>query len=181
MSIGSIKNNLVKSCNMLYSDYDVLNSEQNYICNDELGNKSSNNEINNEQKVFGEVRNSKTNLHYDLIKKIKKFVILQPDNSDDISNLNRIISKLSTKLDKELITRYNNKEHDQYNTLLKHYNDIDNNRNNQSNQTNVINTLEEMLKTNTTKLVESSYTIRLIITICLVIIFVILLIIFIKF
>ena len=180
MSIGDIKNNLVKSCNMLYSDYDVLNSEQNYICNDELGNKSIDNEKNTEQKVFGEKRNSKTNLHYDLIKKIKKFVILQPSNSN-ISKLTTIISDLSTKLDKELIDRYNNKEHDQYNTLLKHYNDIDNNRNNQSNQTNVINTLEEMLKTNTTKLVESSYTVRLIITICLVIIFVILLIIFIKF
>jgi hypothetical protein len=183
MSIDDIKNELVKSCNMLYSDFDVLNSEQNYQCNDELGPQYNTIKINNEQKIFGETRNDKINKYYDLIKQIKKFVIQKniDGSSNDSVELNKIITDLSTKLDERLLSRYNNKEHEQYNTLLKHYNDIDNNRSNQSNQTNVINTLDEMLKTNNTKLVESSYTIRLIITICLVIIFVILLIIYIKF
>jgi hypothetical protein len=185
MSINEIKNNLVKSCNMLYSDYDILNSEQNYNCNDELGTQYNDNEIDNEQKYFGEKRNDKTNIYYNLIKEIKKYVIQNQSqtraSTDEEDDLFKIINELSKKLDKELLSRYNNKEHEQYNTLLKYYNDIDNNRRNQSKQTNVINTLEEMLKTKNTKLVESSYKIRLIIAICLVIIFVILLIIFIKF
>lgn len=179
MSINDIKNDLVRSCNMLYSDYDVLNSEQHNICNEELGIQYNDNKINNEKKIFGENRNDKINKYYDLIKQVKKFVI--NSSSNDNAELNQLITDLSTKLDKLLLSRYNNKEHEQFNTLLKYYNDIDNNRNNQSNQTNVINTLEEMIKTNNAKLVESNYTIRLIIAICLVIIFVILLIVFIKF
>jgi hypothetical protein len=56
MSINDIKNDLVKSCNMLYSDFDVLNSEQNDQCYDELGTQynDNDNEIDNEKKIFGE-------------------------------------------------------------------------------------------------------------------------------
>jgi hypothetical protein len=124
----------------------------------------------------------KINKYYDLFKKVKHFVFQKKLDGEDLDSLLKtILTDLSGKLDTLLIERYNNKEHEQYNTLLRHYNDIDNNRNNQSTQTNIINTLNEMLKTNNTKLVESSYTIRLIIAICLVIIFIILLIIYLKF
>ena len=85
------------------------------------------------------------------------------------------------ELETILISRYNNKEHNQYNSLLKSYNDIDTNINNELKNKDIITTFKELIATNNLKFIESSYTIRLIIFICLFIIFVILLIIYIKF
>ena len=172
------KNDMLNSCNKLYYDSNILDSSDYEKCITEFG---SHTKINKEQQIFGEIRTDKKQKYYDLFNVVKQYITDNYNNKVLINKLNIIIENIIDELETILISRYNNKEHNQYNSLLKSYNDIDTNINNELKNKDIITTFKELIATNNLKFIESSYTIRLIIFICLFIIFVILLIIYIKF
>ena len=93
----------------------------------------------------------------------------------------KFVDSIKDELDRLLIYKHKNKESSQYNTLLDYYTKIDNNRNKDKDKQLSINTLSEVERIELNKLVNSSYNVRLIILINFIIIFVIILIIYIKF
>ena len=190
VEIDILKNDLVDSCTLLNSrDDPILNDVQLDKCREALlGNSNNKDEV--ELKIFGEDRDTKIKEYYSYLKLLLDDIV-KPNSqisgeisdyieSDSNINMNNVVS-INKQLDAALIYKHKNKESSQYNTLLDYYTKIDNNRNKDKDKQLSINTLSEVERIELNKLVNSSYNVRLIILINFIIIFVIILIIYIKF
>ena len=184
MDIDDIKDKLVDSCSDLNTQYDILNDIQYKQCRQELSgeNVSIENLEDKEYKIFGENRNTKESLYYDLLRNVKRQLYIDYKNKDYNKNLNTIINlkKISEKLDNKLINKFKDKEHSHYDLLLDHYNNIDENRKNNLDISDNINTKKQQFIIENNKFSSSKYTIILAIFIILLFIFLLLIIIFIK-
>ena len=176
--LDNMKHNLADSCTTLNSKYNVLNNTQVKKCRDSILGHSGDNE--NEILIFGEDRDDKIKQAYELINRVYSY-LENSETNDKIKILNSSLNKIATNLDKLLLEKYNDKEYGQYNSLLDYYNKIENNRKYDSGKQVEIDTINKMIVTENKKLEKSKYTERLIVLIILMCIFVILLIIFIKF
>ena len=180
VEIDSVKNTLVDSCSLLNSrDDPILNDVQLNKCREALlGNSNNKDEV--ELKIFGEDRDTKIKEYYSYLKSLLDFI----ESTSTDANRKKImtfVDSIKKQLDASLINRHKNKESSQYNTLLDYYTKIDNNRNKDKDKQLSINTFSEVERIELNKLVNSSYNVRLIILINFIIIFVIILIIYIKF
>ena len=179
-TLNDMKHKLVDSCTTLNSKYNALNNTQVKNCRDSILGHSGDNE--NEILIFGEDRDDKIKQAYQLINRVYSYLdTTDENNSDDIKALNDSLNQIAKNLDTLLLERYNDKEYGQYNSLLDYYDKIEKNRKLDSGKQVGIDTINKMIVTENKKLEKSKYTVRLIVLIILMCIFVILLIIFIKF
>ena len=177
--IGQIENDLVHSCIKL-NNKNIINPDLLEKCKkiDDRKYKFMNS---SEEKIFGEKRNDKhrdlneiirimTEIREDSINKISlvldrtDYTELSSDddtiyskNRTNLLELDKIVSTLILESDKKIIDNYYNKENSNYNTLLRNYLKIDNNRLELSKIGAEYGTLNRMNEIDFNKLEQSSY------------------------
>ena len=178
--IEQIENDLVHSCIKL-NNKNIINPDLLEKCKkiDDRKYKFMNS---SEEKIFGEKRNDK---HRDLNEIIRIMTEIRENSINEISlvqsnstqgvelssddetiytnnranllKLDRIVSTLILDSDKKIIDNYYNKENSNYNTLLRNYLKIDNNRLELSKIGAEYGTLNRMNEIDFNKLEQSSY------------------------
>jgi hypothetical protein len=178
--IGQIENDLVHSCIKL-NNKNIINPDLLEKCKkiDDRKYKFMNS---SEEKIFGEKRNDKhrdlnsiirmmTEIRENSINQISLVLdrtklstnfspgdkIIYTDNKKNLLELDEIVSKLILDSDTKLIDNYYNKENSNYNTLLRNYLKIDNNRLELSKIGAEYGTLNRMNEIDFNKLNNSSY------------------------
>ena len=178
--IGQIENDLVHSCIKL-NNKNIINPDLLEKCKkiDDRKYKFMNS---SEEKIFGEKRNDKhrdlnsiirmmteirensinqISLVLDRTKLSAKFSsddeTIYTDNKKNLLDLDEIVSTLILESDKKIIDNYYNKENSNYNTLLRNYLKIDNNRLELSKIGAEYGTLNRMNEIDFNKLNNSSY------------------------
>ena len=178
--IGQIENDLVHSCIKL-NNKNIINPDLLEKCKkiDDRKYKFMNS---SEEKLFGEKRNDKhrdlnsiirimteirensinqISLVLDRTKLSAKFSsddeTIYTDNKKNLLDLDEIVSTLILESDKKIIDNYYNKENSNYNTLLRNYLKIDNNRLELSKIGAEYGTLNRMNEIDFNKLNNSSY------------------------
>ena len=165
--IGQIENDLVHSCIKL-NNKNIINPDLLEKCKkiDDRKYKFMNS---SEEKIFGEKRNDKhrdlnsiirmmTEIRENSINGIaKNFKNLEDNKKKNLLELDKIVSTLILESDTKLIDNYYNKENSNYNTLLRNYLKIDNNRLELSKIGAEYGTLNRMNEIDFNKLNNSSY------------------------
>lgn len=178
--IGQIENDLVHSCIKL-NNKNIINPDLLEKCKkiDDRKYKFMNS---SEEKLFGEKRNDKhrdlnsiirimTEIRENSINQISLVLdrtklstnfspgdkIIYTNNKKNLLELDEIVSKLILDSDTKLIDNYYNKENSNYNTLLRNYLKIDNNRLELSKIGAEYGTLNRMNEIDFNKLEQSSY------------------------
>ena len=184
MDIEAIQVKLVESCQDLNTKYGILNNSQSKRCEEEIEDKQYDIQ-NREVQIFGEDRGNKVDYYYDLLRRVKQdlYQNYKGDNYDNtaITDITDPLNNIATNLKKILMKRYKNKEHSHFNLLLNSYNKIDANLKDKVNTHDIADTMNEKNIIENNKLKHNSYTLRLVILIIFIKIFIVLIIVYVKF
>lgn len=173
-SLDYIKSNLLDSCRDLHIK-GVINKDGYNKCDDSLKNTLELGNL-NEIDIFGENRYNKNNNYVELIQNARKI------NNDYLINrdqLDIVLKNILEELNNLIVERYKDREDLQYNVLVDYYKKIDLNRT----KLNTLNkeTLELQKLIYDNKIIDSGYKLRLGFFILFIIVFLVLLIVYLKY
>ena len=180
MDIEEIQGKLVNSCHDLNTEYGILDNSQSERCREEIEDKQYDIQ-NREIQIFGEDRGNKVDYYYDLLRKVKQDLYQNYKDGKYDTEMLEPLNNISNNLKKILMKRYKNKEHSHFNLLLNSYNKIDSNLKDKVNTQDIADTMNEKNIIENNKLKHNSYTLRLVILIIFIIIFMGLIIVYVKF